>query len=199
MAALRVTETSPGNLAEVNVNVIVLNGGSSSGKSSLAACLQRQLEGTWLTLGIDDLIRALSFGPSDSGAGGSLTFGPHGSIAVSDKFRQAEVAWRKGMAAIANTGTGVIIDDVFLDGESSQALLAEAIEDLAVVWVGVRCDPDVAEAREIRRGDRIQGLARDQALRVHQGVRYDIIVDTTMSTPDGCAEAIIEYVTTHLP
>ena len=59
-----------------NVDVIVLNGGSSSGKSSLAACLQERLEGTWLTLGVDDLIRALSHGPADTTAGAHLISGP---------------------------------------------------------------------------------------------------------------------------
>jgi len=64
----------------MGVEVIVLNGGSSSGKSSIATCLQEQLDGTWLTLGIDDLIRALSHGPHDRGAGGTLTITPEGSL-----------------------------------------------------------------------------------------------------------------------
>jgi chloramphenicol 3-O phosphotransferase len=44
------------------VEAIVLNGGSSSGKSSLARSLQNRLGPTWLTLGVDDLIRALPGG-----------------------------------------------------------------------------------------------------------------------------------------
>ena len=94
--------------------VIVLNGGSSSGKSSIATCLQRRLEGTWLTLGIDDLIRALSHGPSDTTAAGSLEFRPDGSVVVGATFRRAEAAWDKGLAAMAHAGIGVIIDEVFL-------------------------------------------------------------------------------------
>jgi chloramphenicol 3-O-phosphotransferase len=39
-------------VSEVNVEVIVLNGGSSSGKSSIASCRQQQSEETWLTLGV---------------------------------------------------------------------------------------------------------------------------------------------------
>jgi chloramphenicol 3-O phosphotransferase len=91
----------------------------------------------------------------------------------------------------------VILDDVFLDGGESQGRLAESIQDLTVVWVGVRCEPGVAEARELRRGDRVQGQARDQALRVHEGVRYDLIVDTTVRSPKECATHITEYVTRH--
>ena len=107
----------------MDVEVIVLNGGSSSGKSSLATCLQEQLGGTWLTLGIDDLIRALSHGPLDRGAGGTLTITPDGSVVVGEAFRAAELAWYEGLAAIARAGTGLIVDEVFLGGGASQARL----------------------------------------------------------------------------
>jgi chloramphenicol 3-O phosphotransferase len=176
----------------VNVEVIVLNGGSSAGKSSLAVSLQQRLDGSWLTLGVDDLIRALSHGPTDTTAGGSLGLGSDGSITVGALFRQAELAWYQGVAAMARAGAKVILDEVFLDGGSSQARLATALEGLVVVWIGVQCHPDVAEAREIRRTDRILGMARDQATRVHQGVRYDLIVDTTRSGPDECSEMVVD-------
>jgi chloramphenicol 3-O phosphotransferase len=43
----------------MTVSVIVLNGGSSSGKSSIARFLQSLLAGPWLTLGVDTLIEAM--------------------------------------------------------------------------------------------------------------------------------------------
>ena len=64
------------------------------------------------------------------------------------------------------------------------------------MWVGVRCEPEVAQARELQRGDRVVGMALDQASRVHEGVRYDFIVDTTTRSPDECAKDVTEYVTT---
>jgi chloramphenicol 3-O phosphotransferase len=175
----------------VQVDVIVLNGGSSSGKSSLAVCLQQSLPGTWLTLGIDDLIRALSHGPTDITAGGSMEFKPNGTIAIAPEFYWAEASWYHGLAAIARTGTGLILDEVFLDGGDSQARLEAALVGLAVVWVGVHCQPAVAEAREVRRPDRISGMARNQAERVHAGVRYDIVVDTTATSSGECAALIV--------
>jgi chloramphenicol 3-O phosphotransferase len=158
-------------------------------------CLQEQLEGTWLTLGVDDLIHALSHGPSDTEAGGTIHFGPEGSISVGERFRKASEAWNQGLAAIASAGIGVIVDDVFLDGGNSQARLQNALRRLAVIWVGVRCDPDIAEARELHRPDRFQGIARDQAERVHRGVRYDIVVDTTTTSSADCASKITERIT----
>ena len=50
---------------------------------------------------------------------------------------------------------------------------------LAVLWVGVRCESAVAAGREVARGDRIQGMTASQADVVHEGVFYDLEVDTT--------------------
>jgi chloramphenicol 3-O phosphotransferase len=48
-----------------------------------------------------------------------------------------------------------------------------------VLWVAVRCDSAVAAGRELARGDRVRGMAMSQAEVVHQGVAYDLEVDTT--------------------
>jgi chloramphenicol 3-O phosphotransferase len=175
----------------VRTDVIVLNGGSSSGKSSIAICLQTRLAGVWLRLGIDDLIRAVSHGPSDPSAAGTLDFKPDGSIAVEPAFRAAQASWYEGLATIARAGTGVILDEVFLDAGDSQATLQKALRGLDVVWVAVRCDSEIAEARELQRGDRARGLAKYQAERVHAGVTYDIAVDTSDTSPEACAISII--------
>ena len=177
--------------------VIVLNGGSSSGKSSIATCLQRRLEGTWLTLGIDDLIRAMSHGPADTTSGGTLEFTSDGSVVVGAAFRSAETAWSEGLAAMARAGTHLIIDEVFLGGGESQARLRAGLKGLSVIWVGVLCRPEVAEARERQRADRNIGMARNQAERVHRGVDYDIVVDTSETAPDECAEAIVAWLKAH--
>jgi chloramphenicol 3-O phosphotransferase len=174
----------------VKVQVIVLNGGSSAGKTTLAACLQERLDGAWLTLGVDDLIHALSHGPGDTGGGGTIDFATDGTITVSEKFRRAESAWYQGLAAMARAGTGVIVDDVFLDAGESQTRLRSAFEGLAVLWVGVRCLPEIAEGRELEREGRVRGMARDQAERVHAGVTYDLVLDTTDTSAEECAKAI---------
>ena len=53
---------------------------------------------------------------------------------------------------MAHAGAKLIVDEVFLEGAGSQARLAAALDGLTVVWVGVRCDTDVAEARETTGG-----------------------------------------------
>jgi chloramphenicol 3-O phosphotransferase len=62
--------------------------------------------------------------------------------------------------------------------------------DLTVLWVGITCDAEVAEAREALRGDRVPGMARSQATHVHTNMVYDVVIDTSDQTSDACAEII---------
>ena len=167
--------------------VIVLNGASSSGKSSIALELQGLLPRTFLTFGVDTLVAALP--PASSAHEPGIVFGSDGVVAVGDRFRQLEHAWYQGLAAIARDGVGVIIDEVFLGGRESQDRLRSSLG----VWVGVRCDLEVAVAREVARPERAHGMASSQALIVHDGVQYDLRVDTTTSTALECATTIADY------
>ena len=100
-----------------------------------------------------------------------VEFTSAGSIVVRAPFRGAETGWYEGLGAMARVGTSLIIDEVFLDGGNSQARLRIALEGLPVLWVGVRCQGEVAEARELQRSDRHIGLARDQVKRGTLGRR----------------------------
>ena len=169
--------------------IIVLNGGSSSGKTGIARCLQAILPRPWLRLGVDDLIGALP--PSLSGGSGSgVEFGPSGEVAIGDGFRAAEAAWLAGIAAMAHAGARIVVDDVFLSGAASQARLRSAFARLEVLWAGVRCDASVAAAREMARGDRVPGMAASQAELTHKRVIYDISVDTSHAEALDCARLI---------
>ncbi len=172
-------------------DVIVLNGGSSSGKSGIARCLQAILPDPWLALGTDLFVDALpaSTRASDSG----ITFAPDGAVSVGSQFRALEAAWIEGVAAMARAGARVIIDEVFLGGADSQQRWQRALGNLPVLWVGVRCDSAVASARELARGDRVTGMAASQADLVHQGVAYDLLVDTTHAGSMECALAIAAH------
>ncbi|UNO44097.1 chloramphenicol phosphotransferase CPT [Streptomyces sp. MST-110588] len=175
--------------------MIVLNGGSSSGCSTLARCLQDLLPRPWLTLGTDTFAEALpaALRNGEAGAGG-LDIAPDGSVGVGPVFRALEDGWIRGVAAMARAGTGVIVDEVFLGGRASQERWLAALGGLNVLWVGVRCDPAVAAAREAARGDRVAGMAAGQAHSVHEGVRYDIEVDTGSADPLTCARYVAAQV-----
>jgi chloramphenicol 3-O phosphotransferase len=163
-------------------DIIVLNGGSSSGKSSLARSLQDLLAGPWVALGVDDLLGALApslvgDAPPLSGRPPLLSYGADGTVHVEAGWRAVEAAWYAGVVAMAKAGLGVILDEVLLDGGDGQRRLASVMEDLSVLWVGVRCDPAVAVEREKVRPGRVAGMAASQATMVHDGVVYDVVVD----------------------
>jgi chloramphenicol 3-O phosphotransferase len=168
--------------------VIVLNGGSSSGKSGLARCLQAVLPDPWLTFGVDTLVEAMPAAMRSSETG--IAFAPDGTVIVGPEFMTVQAAWTEGIAAMARAGARIIIDEVFLGGAASQQRWQRALDGLHVVWVGVRCESAVAEGREIARGDRVTGMAASQAELVHRGVTYDLEVDTTHTESLECARTI---------
>ena len=164
----------------------MLNGGSSSGKSGIARCLQAVLPDPWLVFGVDTLIQAMPVASRLSG----IEFAQAGTVIVRPEFRALEAAWMEGVAAMARAGARIILDEAFLGGAASQQRWLTALGALRVLWVGVRCDGAVAAAREMARGDRVTGMAASQAELVHHGVHYDLQVDTTHTEALDCARAI---------
>jgi chloramphenicol 3-O phosphotransferase len=175
----------------VTVQVIVLNGGSSSGKSGIARCLQAVLPDPWLAMSIDSLIEAMPVSMQTSPDG--IELAPDGAVTIGPEFRAIEAAWMEGVAAMARAGARIIVDDAFLGGAASQQRWREPLGSLPVLWFAVRCDSQVATGREIARGDRIPGMAAAQAEAVHLGVVYDLEVDTTRSEALECARIIAAH------
>ncbi|PYC80258.1 chloramphenicol phosphotransferase CPT [Streptomyces tateyamensis] len=168
--------------------MIVLNGGSSSGKSGIVRCLQALLPEPWLALGTDGFVEALpaALRRGETGIG----IGPDGTVTVGPEFRRLEEAWTAGVAAMVRSGARVVVDEVFLGRSASQQRWQRALTGLEVLWVGVRCAPEVAAARELARGDREPGMAARQADLVHQGVHYDLEVDSSRVQALDCARLI---------
>lgn len=172
----------------MTTQVIVLNGGSSSGKSSILRSLQAVLPEPWLAVAVDDFVAMLPSSLQESEAG--IEIAADGAVSVGPAFRRLEAAWMAGVAATVRAGAPVVVDDVFLSGPASQQRWQQALTGLDVLWVGVRCDAAVAAQREAARGDRAVGMAASQAEVVHRGVTYDLEVDTTHTDPLACARTI---------
>ena len=170
----------------------MLNGGSSSGKSGIARCLQAVLPDPWLVIGTDTLVESMPASMQTSAAG--IEFAPDGEVIVGPEFRALEAAWIAGIAAMARGGARIIVDEVFLGGAAGQQRWQGALGALPVLWVGVRCESAVAAGRELARGDRVPGMAASQAEMVHRGMVYDLQVDTTHTEALECARAIAAHV-----
>lgn len=171
--------------------MIILNGGSSSGKSGIVRCLQAVLPDPWLSFGCDAFVDALPAAMQTAQEGIEIT--ADGTVSVGATFRALEAAWTEGIVAMARAGARIVVDDVFLGGAASQRRWREALGDVPVLWVGVRCDEAVAAGREIARGDRVRGMAAAQADAVHRGVAYDLEVNTTRTESLECARIIASH------
>ena len=182
--------------------VVVLNGGSSAGKSTLAAAFRDERAAVgdfWLLIGIDDYFAKLPDAWFELGEhvgrfsrdGMRVAFGPDGAvIRFGPVARGVLNAYQGAVAAAAHAGLQVVVDELVFDRTAWDSWGA-ALAGLEVGWVGVRCDPAVAEVRESARGDRTPGKARHSASFAHAHARYDFMIDTGERTP---AEALAELV-----
>jgi chloramphenicol 3-O phosphotransferase len=183
--------------------VVILNGGSSAGKTTLAGAFRDRRSAVgdfWLVTAIDDVLAKL---PADFREAGSErgAFASDGvrfettarglEVRVGPRGRQLFGAYQAGAAAAARAGLNVIVDDVMIDRTHFEGWI-DVLSGLDVVWVGVRCSADVAEAREaLRRDSRYAGLARTQADLVHRYTGYDFEIDTTTRTPDAVLSDLV--------
>ena len=107
-------------------------------------------------------------------------------------MRALDAAWRAGIAAMTNAGARLILDLGMLDGGDAQTRWREVLRGQNLLWVAVKCDAEVASAREAARGEGVLGTTAAQALSVHRGVVYDFEVNTTATTAEACAQAVAD-------
>ena len=181
-------------------NIILLNGTSSSGKTTIAQALQEVLETPYLHTGIDQFLiehlpkRLLVYtdGTHPATAEGWLTVFRDGAL-VEVRIGPEGYRWIAGMyraiATLAEEGLNVILDDVIYDPR----VLKMAVETLPaqqVFFVGIHCPLEVAERRERERGTRAKGGARTFYDLVHVHGVYDLEVDSAKHSPIECAMQI---------
>ncbi len=97
---------------------------------------------------------------------------------------------RAALAAFARAGNDLIVDDVFVDPAWFDGWQNE-LAGIEWLLVGVLAPLDVLEEREQARGNRILGEARAQVDVIHRGIEYDLTIDTSVQSPEECADAIL--------
>ncbi len=162
--------------------VLVLNGASSSGKTSLAKALQALLPDPHQHVQLD-AFRAMEPAGYWDGLDNDTS-----------KVRIAALcrAMHAAVAAFARNGQHVILDTV-LDRASATRYLLDDLGSIGFGLIGVHCSLDELERRETARGDRQSGLARRQFESVHVGRNYDFSVDTTHASAAACAAEIAAW------
>lgn len=177
----------------MNGQVVILNGVSSSGKTTLAKAIQKYGEDIWLHVAMDNFIAMLPDGrefdrewfPVTEVERGEETLpyignGPAGESLLTQMRQLVE--------NLAGAGFNVLVDEV-----AEAAVIADYRRRLGGSCFVVKVDAPLSELerRERERGDRMVGLAREQSSRLHLGIEYDLEVDTHSHTPDQLARAVL--------
>jgi chloramphenicol 3-O phosphotransferase len=159
--------------------IILLNGASSSGKSSIGRALLPLLPDPWFLVPVD------AIGAMRSTVHARVLDDPE----ISEMLGRTRLGYHRTVAALASAGNDVIMDYPL----SEQWRMADLLETLAgydVTLVEVRCAEVELDRRERVRGDRPVGLARSQAT-VYAHAEFDIVVDTTSTSAGECAMEIV--------
>ncbi|GAA0711215.1 AAA family ATPase [Dactylosporangium roseum] len=159
--------------------VILLNGASSSGKSSIGRALLPLLPDPWFLVPVDAI--------------GAMRSTVHTRVLddrdISEILRRTRLGYHRAVAALASAGNDVIMDYPLSEQWRVEDLL-ETLQGYDVTLVEVRCSQDELDRRERVRGDRPVGLARSQTM-VYAHGEFDIAVDTTTAGPNECAATIV--------
>jgi len=182
--------------------IIVLNGASSVGKSSMALALQDQFKDIYLHMGIDvfwftmppEQIDLETVDPSFyTWTTETIDGRPFMRILPGPRLDQMMVARYKAIAAYLEAGFNVIADDVTWSKVWLDACL-KYTAPFDAFFVGLYCDDRVLSHRELLRGDRLPGWGRGSQKWVHEHLIYDIVIDTSVHTSEDSARHIVAAV-----
>jgi len=168
------------DLSSVPGRIILLNGASSSGKSSLARAIQSRIDRPFWHISIDHL--------RDSG------------VLPTARLKSGEFDWRKmreafflgferSLLAYVAAGNDLVVEHI-MESEAWLLRLADTLAGQDVFFVGVHCALEELERRERERGDRPIGDARRDFHRIHSYCLYDLEVDA-MQDRESNADMVI--------
>lgn len=188
--------------------ILLINGPSSSGKTTLAKTFTDIVNEPWLIMGIDfcmDMLSQRYIGNNLTAKNGfyyiqhysnhhittESTVGPIGDAVLKLIPVMAKI--------IADAGFNIIIDEVILSDDRFLTYL-NYFYSYNSYAIGITCNIDILESREAIRGNRRPGLARGQLDLIHTGIRaYDIMLDTGNQSSFLCAEIIKNHLQKYPP
>ncbi|MBC6467476.1 chloramphenicol phosphotransferase CPT family protein [Actinomadura alba] len=164
--------------------VILLNGASSSGKSTLAKALQRTLGEPFLHVSSDQFV-ATGMLPDRREESGPFNW-------WSQMRPRFFAGFHRCLPALAEAGNDLIVEHV-IEFPAWRDELARLLAHLDVFLVGVHCDLDELDRRERARGDRRMGEGRSHVEEnlMHTFGPYDLEVDTTAGVSATLADSVL--------
>jgi chloramphenicol 3-O phosphotransferase len=148
--------------------IIIINGPSSSGKTTLALALQKELDLPFIRFSFDLFIDHKAF-PSEQIKSGKFSW---------EQMRPSIFqGLHQCLPALATAGNNIIFDHI-IETKAWLYELISLISELDVFFVGLHCSLPELERRELQRGDRHRGDARQDYQTVHSIPTYDLEIDS---------------------
>jgi chloramphenicol 3-O phosphotransferase len=189
--------------------LILINGPSSAGKTTLCLALREAIPQPYLSIGFDEFIFMAApryyRGAASSHQAQTDAFTSQGvemvtaskagePVSVTARFgptfRRLVDSMAPAVRALIDGGNRVIFDHVLHDHAMYQSYNT-ASAGLDVYRVGVTCPLETLELRERARGDRVLGRARGLLDVVHSFVQYDLTVDTGSMSVEAGVDAVL--------
>ena len=157
--------------------IIILNGPSSAGKTTLALALQKQFAIPFIRFSFD-------------------LFLDHNALPV-EQIRNGTFSWEsirpsvfrgihQCLPALATAGNNILFDHI-IETKAWLHNLISWVAGLDVFFVGVHCPLPELERREMQRGDRRAGEARQDFETVHSITSYDLELNCENSLDENVA------------
>jgi len=159
----------------VKGKIIILNGVSSSGKTTLAKALQNKLSVPYFNMDVDVfcLMAPEAFTKDDNTLQWEFT---------SNMFQVVKL--------YSDMGYNLIVPCVFWYDELLEKCVS-LLHSYPVMFVHVKCPVNELQRREEERGDRPKGLAEFLINQIIPKDTYDITLDTLNNSTDECVDQII--------
>ena len=181
--------------------IVILNGAPRSGKSSIVTVIQETFDGPWMNLGVDTFVRHVT--PMRYRPGIGLRPGEQGH-ALEPLIPTFFAGMYESIAAHSRLGLNVVVDVGHHDANPEILVdSARRLVGLPVLFVGVRCPIEVIMERRNagqagREGEYATGSSAEPIpppvrlwqCAVHSPGIYDLEVDTSLLSPEECAEVI---------
>ena len=186
--------------------IVILNGAPRAGKSSIVEVIQSTFEGIWMNLGVDVFARGVTPRRYQPGVGLRPGPGPeHGGdrLDLDPLLPTFYAAMYESIAAHSRLGLNVITDGGHHGAIHPEILpnCARQLAGLPVLFVGVRCPIEEIMKRRNQAGrERGYVVGTDDEpvpppvilwqQEVHKPGIYDMEFDTSLLSPQLCAEQI---------
>ena len=158
-------------MSDKRSKIILINGASSAGKSTLAKAFQARVDEPFLRFSLDLLMFGGEVLPARRDPAGPFSWGSMRPTLFEGYYRS--------LAALASAGNNVVVDYI-IETQGHLDRLVCLLAPFDVFYVGLHCPLLELERREIQRGDRGIGDARRDHELVHYFGPYDVDLDALL-------------------